>query len=340
LLCSSPAELNGSGNARLPLKLKVALASMDPPIEVFNPRGQDLATIDLVEIFGGLLAECIDPGGTVQTNQVFLPQDAHATLDRWRVRAIDFVESVAAPRGLMEYAQAWASRDPGRAGYEWPRRIPIIELVYGLVHYLKELHDDPEGQVYLEAFTRQLGACEQVSGFKGALIYDPSNQDLSDKSVRDLVRDFLGPIAAEMVQVDEDLIGSFPRNQLSILSIHQSKGLEFPLTIVDVSSDFKSNHRAHAFKRFPSDGGPPHRMEDVMRPHSDLKKDSRQQTDRAFDDLIRQYFVAYSRPQEVLLLVGVEKGGPQGTIPNISTGWTRDGVAHWNKTHTLPMEMI
>ena len=32
--------------------------------------------------------------------------------------------------------------------------------------WLPELHDDPEGQIYLEVFTRQLGAAEQVSGFK------------------------------------------------------------------------------------------------------------------------------------------------------------------------------
>ena len=340
LLCSSPAEFNGSGKPRLPLKLRHALAAFDPPIEVFNPRGEDLSKIDLVEVFGGLLAECIDPGGVIQGSQVFLPQDAHTTLDRWRTRALDFVESAAAPVGLLDYAQSWAMRDPGRTGYEWPRRIPIIDLVYGLVHYLKDLHDDPEGQVYLEAFTRQLGACEQVSGFKGALIQDASNKDLSDKSIRDLVRDFLGPIASDVVQIDEDLIGSFPRGSLSVLSIHQSKGLEFPLTIVDVSSDFNRNHPANAFKRFPSDGGPSHRMEDAMRPHSMLGMESRSQVDRSFDDLIRQNFVAYSRPQEVLLLVGLDKGGPTGNIQNVATGWSRDGVARWSDPKKMPMMMI
>src|SRR5690606_32373344 len=134
--------------------------------------------------------------------------------------------------------------------------------------YLKALHDDAEGQVYLEAFTRQLGACEQISGFKGRLVHDPANDDLSRKSVRDLIRDFLGPIASEMVQVDEELIGSFARDRLSVLSIHQSKALEFPLTIVDVRSDFKTNPPSNALKRFPKAGGAPHRMEDLLRPHS------------------------------------------------------------------------
>jgi DNA helicase-2/ATP-dependent DNA helicase PcrA len=341
LLCASPAEYNSGNKERLPLKLRQALAGKSPAIEVFNPRGQDLSKIGLVEVFGGLLAECIDPGGAVQSSgQVFLVQDTQVTLNRWRQRAIDFVEDAGSPAGLLDYAKAWALRDPGRAGYEWPRRIPAIELVYGLVHYLKDLHDDPEGQVYLEAFTRQLGACEQVSGFKGALIHDPSNLELSEKSVRDLIRDFLGPIASDMVEVDEDLIGSFPRDRLSVLSIHQSKGLEFPLTIVDVSSDFNRNHPASAFKRFPSDGGPPHRMEDIMRAHSALGEESRSQADRAFDDLLRQYFVAYSRPQEVLLLVGLDKGSPTGNIPNVAAGWTRDGISRWADRKSMPLQMI
>jgi DNA helicase-2/ATP-dependent DNA helicase PcrA len=341
LLCSSPAEYNSGNKERLPLKLRRKLVAKTPAIEVFNPRGQALSKIDLVEVFGGLLAECIDPGGAVQSSgQVFLAQDTQATLNRWRQRAIDFVEDHGSPAGLLDYAKAWALRDPGRAGYEWPRRVPAIELVYGLVHYLKELHDDPEGQVYLEVFTRQLGACEQVSGFKGVLIHDPSNTELSEKSVRDLVRDFLAPIAADMVEVDEDLIGSFPRDRLSVLSIHQSKGLEFPLTIVDVSSDYNRNHPASAFKRFPSDGGPPHRMEDLMRAHSALGKDARSQADRAFDDLIRQYFVAYSRPQEVLLLVGLDRGGPGGNIPNVAAGWTRDGISRWADRKSMPILMI
>lgn len=334
LLCSSPADYSSGGNARLPLLLKEKLAAMDPPIEVFNPRGQDLSKIDLVAIFGGLLAECIDPGAAVQST-FFLTQDAQQTLNTWRAAAIGFLEGGHAPAGLYDYAVAWASRDPKRHGYAWPRSLSVIELVYGLVHYLKPLHDDAEGQVYLEAFTRQLGACEQISGFKGRLVCDPANEDLSNKSVRDLVRDFLAPIASELVQVDEELIGSFPRNRLSVLSIHQSKGLEFPLTIVDVGSDFKTNHRAHAFKRFPEDGGSPHRMEDLMRAHSALGKEPRSQRDRAIDDLIRQYFVAFSRPREVLLLVGLKAASHQGRIANVATGYTRDGVPAWNRSTNI-----
>ena len=66
------------------------------------------------------------------------------------------------PADLEDYAMGWVERDPKRKDYEWPKSVSVIDLIYGLVHFFPELHDDPEGQVYLEVFTRQLGACEQV----------------------------------------------------------------------------------------------------------------------------------------------------------------------------------
>lgn len=329
LLCSSPAEYSAGNNPRLPLLLRSVLAAKTPVIEVFNPRGQDLAGIDVVSRFGGLLAECIDPGAAVQATTSGLSQDTINALNGWRQAAVDFVGGAGAPKGLLDYAEGWLDRNPKRFGFEWPRSVSVIELIYGLVHYLPELHNDPEGQIYLEVFTRQLGACEQVGKFKGRLVQDSSNLDLSNASTKELLRDFLGPIASGLIQIDEELIEAFPRSRLSILSVHQAKGLEFPITIVDVGSDFKTKHHAHAFKRHPGGGGPPHRMENEFRAFSPLGKEPRKQIDRAFDDLFRQFFVAFSRPQEVLLLVGLRATLPGGSVPNVATGWDRDGVCQW-----------
>ena len=335
LLCSSPAEFSASNRPRLPLLLRQELSTQNPPILVFNPRGEDISTIDIVERFGGLLLECLDPGGVLEAQTNGISRDAQAVFTRWRQQAINFAQGASA---LLSYALGWANRDPGRKGYEWPKSTTAIELIYGLVHYLPELHDDPEGQVYLEVFTRQLGACEQHGKFDGRIITDPANQGLSDASVKELLRDFLAPIAEGVVGVNEELMDTFPRDRLSILSIHQSKGLEFPLTIVDVGSDFK-DLRAPAFKRMPTAGGPPHRMEDLLRPHSPLGVPGRSQIDRAFDDLYRQFFVAFSRPQDVLLLVGVTPTQPGGRVPNVATGWARNGVCRWAPPK-VPFTMI
>ena len=336
LLCSSPAEFSASDKPRLPFLLRQELGALSPPISVFNPRGEDAATIDVVERFGGLLLECLDAGGVLAGQSSGISRDALAIFTRWRDQAITFAQGPLAPPGLLAYAQGWANRDPNRTGYEWPKSTTAIELIYGLVHYLPELHDDPEGQVYLELFTRQLGACQQLGKFDGRVVTDPTNQGLSDASVKELLRDFLAPIAEGVVDVNEELMETFPRDRLSILSIHQSKGLEFPLTIVDVGSDFK-DLRAPAFKRMPASGGPPHRMEDLLRPLSPLGVPARTQVDRAFDDLYRQFFVAFSRPQDVLLLVGVSPTLPGGRVPNVATGWDRNEVCHWDPNRPFVM---
>ncbi|MBM4366146.1 MAG: DEAD/DEAH box helicase [Deltaproteobacteria bacterium] len=342
LLCSSPMEHGASGKERLPLLLRQELESLSPPIRVFNPRGEDLATVAICEIFGGLLAECLDPGGVIegQTSGILRDQTTgqHRVLSRWRQRGIAFAQGASAPAGLLAFTQGWANRAPIGPGHVWPPRATAIELIYALVHFLPELHDDPEGQVYLEAFTRQLQAAAQVGKFGGVVITDPANAALSDASVKELLRDFLAPLADGLVDVDEELIGSFPRDRLSILSIHQSKGLEFPLTIVDVGSDFKDK-RAPQFKRFPKEGGPPHRLEDLMRVHSPLGVPKRPQVHRAFDDLFRQYFVAFSRPQDVLLLVGVDPTAPSGRVENVATGWDRTGAKRWAGAN-CPIVMI
>ena len=70
-------------------------------------------------------------------------------------------------------------------------------------------------------------------------------------------------------------------------------------------------------------------MEDLLRRYSPLGAETRSQVDRAFDDLFRQFFVAFSRSQEVLLLVGLRPTFPGGAVHNVATGWDRGGVCHW-----------
>jgi DNA helicase II / ATP-dependent DNA helicase PcrA len=334
LLCSSPQDYDFSRqHERLPKVLRDELLRYH--IEIFNPRGQDLTEIPIIQIFGGLLLECLDPGGVLQSQFTNITQGTAATMTEWRRVAVDFVNSADAPDGLFDFAVNWSDRDPKKPGYHFPKNVPVLELVYGLVHFFPELHDDPEGQVYLEVFTRQISACEQVGSFSARVVSDPENPTLSDASVKDLIRNFLAPIASRTIKVNEDLMEAFPRNLLSILSVHQSKGLEFPLTIVDVGSDFRTRHRANAFKRFPTDGGAPHIMEDIFRGYSPLGVPTRNQVDRAFDDLYRQYFVAFSRPQEVILLVGLDGVCPAGTIESVATGWDRTGNCRWNRNAPL-----
>jgi DNA helicase-2/ATP-dependent DNA helicase PcrA len=57
--------------------------------------------------------------------------------------------------------------------------------------------------------------------------------------------------------------------------------------------------------------------------------------DRSFDDLVRKFFVAFTRPQDLLVLVGLgdSQEGPLGKVKNVAAGWTRDESSGslWNQ---------
>jgi ATP-dependent exoDNAse (exonuclease V) beta subunit (contains helicase and exonuclease domains) len=133
------------------------------------------------------------------------------------------------------------------------------------------------------------------------------------------------------VSIDESLLETLPDDRLNVLSIHQSKGLEFPLVIVDVGSKFKTNDIKTQKLRFPKGLDDSITIEDSIRQHSCLGKSDRSEKDRSFDDLTRLYFVAFSRAESVLLLIGLNsaiegytKKNDHFDIPNVALGWSRD----------------
>jgi len=188
------------------------------------------------------------------------------------------------------------------------------------------MQKDIEGIVYLEAITRTLTQSSLFSRYGGQVVFDLSDPD-GVSSVEEAFWNVFAPVASGSIEVNEDLYETLPSDRVNVMSVHQAKGLEFPLVIVDVGSDFKKEYASQAFKRFPDKGAKSHNMEDEFRMCSQLGVSTRSALDRAFDDLVRQYFVAYSRPRDVLLLVGLDSV-KQG-IRNIATGWDRKGRWHF-----------
>jgi len=333
-LCSSPRELDFSGRPRLPLLLRQQLQAANPPMDVFNPRGQELATLRDVQILCGLILECIDPQSLVQRTIQRLPVEVTRVLATWRATAQAYAATNPNPQignwppvvhSLADFVNAWQARRPQRA-QRWERRTSLVDLAYKLVTWIPNFQNDIEGLVYLEAIARTITEAARFSSFGSEIVF--STPELVQRSTRSAIWDIFVPLASGAIDIDEDLLETLPRDRLNILSIHQAKGLEFPFVIVDVGSDFRTNHHTQAFKRFPRNGGGTCSLEDELRPFSPLGVPHRSALDRAFDDLSRHYFVAYSRAQDVLLLVGLNS--VRQSIPNIATGWDRAARWHWS----------
>jgi DNA helicase-2/ATP-dependent DNA helicase PcrA len=324
LLSGSPREYDAQGRPRLPLLLRQALEGLTSPIRVFNPRGEEFHLVEDVQRLGGLLLECLDPGSRIQ-GDMRLPRDVVTVLDEWRRTARVYVATDPPPHrpnGIAQFVDDWQNRR-ARTGRQWPDEVPVAELLYKLATWLPGLVGDVQGLAYLEVFGRTIAEATRI--VQPQVIQDPQ---FADGRIGRLIREIFAPLALGAIDVDEALLETLPGDHLSVFSVHQAKGLEFPMVIVDVGSDFPDNRPA-PFRRYPRSPGLPPNLEDHFRRYSALNPPVRPPLDRAFDDLVRQYFVAFSRPKDLLLVTGLgdQTDGPLRRVKNIATGWTRHGTA-------------
>lgn len=330
-LTYSPKE-STSGNRMLPGLLKKYLSKYKDPVEVFNPRGEDFQSIGVVSIFCGLMLECIDPEGKIQKVNRKIPRLAARNMRRWRDIANDYIKTYPDPNtplSLERFVTLWQVRQAYPEGKKWPKQASLIELAYKLATWIEELQDDIEGLVYLESITKTITQNGFFNEYSAKIYFDTPENEIA--SIEEALWNIFVPIASGGIKLDENLFETLPPNRLNIMSIHQSKGLEFPLVIVDVASRFGKNKAKDSILRFPKNNDKSSLLEDKIRIFSSLGKSDRESKDRSFDDLTRLYFVAFSRAQDVLLLVGLNSSidGYKSkdsylNIPNVALGWSRD----------------
>lgn len=306
-------------------------------LNIFNPRGRALRSIKDVQELLGLLLLCLDPTGD-RTKKVYPTNEAGFFLQQWRSRAKIIIDSNLMPNdngGIKKFVSDWQDVSQDKKNVRFPNDWPALELLFKLITWFPKFQGNPEHQVWLEAITRIISSSGVASPY-GMQLYQ--NEDHCNRSRESFIRDALLPIAENEVDIDEDIMPSVPRNWLQLMTIHQAKGLEFPLTIVDIGSHFSRNHVAQAFLRFPQQPSNVTLMEDDVEAHLLSQLRGRTPLDRSFDDLTRLYYVAFSRPQSILLLVGDEKcltygrgKDLTGSIPNVALGWSRDKAWSWRQ---------
>lgn len=336
VLSFSPKE-SQYGNKSFLHNLRKNLRRLKKPIEMFNPRGIELQDVDIVAIFCGLMLECIDPEAQIQNEDKDIPNLAKRNMNRWRLKAKDYIKlnpEPTSPVSLDTFVTKWQLRQPNpltdKDGnlVEWPERTNLMGLAYRLTTWIEDLQDDVEGVVYLEAITKSI----TQTGFFSKYHSDISNNAGEKKeSILEAIWNIFIPLSTGGIGLDETHLETLPEDRVNVLSIHQSKGLEFPLVIVDVGSMFKTNDIGTQKLRFPKSIKDKITIEDSIRKYSTLGENPRSEKDRQFDDLIRRYFVAFSRAESVLLLVGLNpaiegyvKKNQHFNIPNIALGWSRD----------------
>lgn len=316
--------------ARLPWLLRQELSNRK--IRLFNPRGKALKDIPEVRNLLGTISLCIDPDQSLLNNMAILG-DTKRQIEAWRVDAQNFINTApppTRPHTLAKYVEAWQKGQPQAGGMNsWPNEWPILDLMYKLLAWEPQFQKLPEFQVYLEAMTRSVTQATSFSPYQGRVMHTGDHHKRSRESI---IRDILSPIAENLVEVDEELLTHLPRDHVNVMTIHQAKGLEFPLVIVDVGADFGGDYPKARFKRFPDAASNVTEMEDDLASYSNVGalRMKRSSMERTFEDLIRLYYVAYSRAQTALLFVGNNKLLQYNTkVRNVATYWQQAGNWPW-----------
>lgn len=315
VLTNSPKEISSFNKKRLPFYIRESLSYKDEELIVFNPRGQNIESTEVVSLICGIILMSIDPKSKIQSSIENLPLHTKKSLNLWRKQAQIYMQE-----NDLTYDEREAN-------------INLIELLSDISNQLNDLLlESNENKIYHDVIKETI-----------TQTYDAINND-GILTTQQVFWHILIPIATGAIDIDDDMFEFNLEDNVNIMSIHQSKGLEFDVVIVDVGSDIYNNQKGSSFKRFPVNGGFSYNLDKYLEEYSPLGIDEDLSgRDEAFNDLIRRYFVAYSRPKMLMVLVGLSsmKEGYRGDfqdnikIENIATGWSRDKVWHWEDLNNL-----
>lgn len=339
LIFRSPRERDRSGR-RLPDYVREGLANDPDPILTWNPRGTSARDQRGTALVGGLVLRCLDPDGeAVRAASSRLADEARSTMDAWRgalARHLDGRDATTSGRAHA-FIRAWdAGKHPdGRD------RLPKASAAAFLLDLAGALPDDvidsPEFSIGFGLFLKQAETCRWLYRDAAEVFAASTAASIRHDGAVQMILGLLGPVADGRRRVEDDGPDPLPRDRVPILSIHQSKGLEFPVVIVDAGCF--SSERMFEQVRMPIDGAPEHRYEAMLRPFTPLGDGPpRSVRDLACDDLIRGHFVAYSRARDVLVLAGLDPCAPGASspaVPNLATGWTRDRDRPWARENPM-----
>ncbi len=262
----------------------------------YNPRSKGLLNEDEVMVILGGLLEIIDPDASAQSTIKF--QAIRNTADKWRKA---FNQEASSSADLRKYVDDYAEYIK-RKGPKTPVGVNLLEIFYDLLNFdpLSKWIDDPVKSLHLAVISNVLDAYSNVpvAGKQDVMLgylYTSSepNSGVSLSWRRNFYYSLIGLLANEGLNEAEDELDIVPKGRVPIMTIHQSKGLEFPIVFVyGLSRGIKDDAAARlesAFLPFRRDSSPT-----VSRfPPEDKVK----------QDLIRLFYVAYSRAQYSLILL-------------------------------------
>ena len=292
-------------------------------IPYYNPRSKGLLEDERIQIILGGLLKIIDPDCDAQNKVKF--KAIKEKCEAWRSEFEAFGEQ---NKALGDHVEKYANSIL-RIGPRTSVGVNLLELFYDLLNYppLSDWIDDPEISEKLGTICKTLESYSNVPTFRNTKImlgslYTSSitNKGISFEWRVNFYYSLLGILASEGLNETEDEIENFPKGKVPIMTVHQSKGLEFPVVFVHgLSSDKNIDSTVEiesAFAKF--------RIKTIPIGIDFSKEDKIKQ------DNVRLYYVAYSRSQYALILLTTDNDYKK---PGVGTGGSKNWSIFQNATN-------
>lgn len=279
---------------------------------VYNPRNKSFTEQEEVRALLGAILAIVDParrGAQDPRNPVpkgepglRLEFDAllglHAPLRNWVTSVTSSIKAKAGSNfdsNLQEITYYLLSMEPFNTWQQDPvRRVRLGRLTQLLEAYSSMPVLDPATGMPRPFVTR---------GFLRASVSHPG--EVTGPWLSSFYHLFLGYVLDAGFDDEEEADTICPPGMVPVMTMHQAKGLEFPFVFVGHLGESPKKSAAHEletlFAAYPSN---PARS--FFRPPA---------SERAELDMIRQYYVAYSRAKYALILLGTKQQFGKGTVP-------------------------
>jgi len=274
-------------------------------VPYYNPRSAQAQKDDRLKAMIGALSFIIDPEGFYEDPDARLPRSVPKYIEAARA-ALEAILTDAAYRDLAAYlvrcvdavqASTLEEGKSNRLVREGGRRVTLSHLLYKLLAYEPFATDllDRDGGERLKALNVILSEYESLY-FDGELLLE-KGPDGTAQVARSALYSFYGVLVEGIhdgLNDPEDDEISVQHGAVNVMTIHQSKGLEFDVVFV-----LRPDKQPFL--------GDTHVLEDELYPYISrpTKPALRRSADlRAAEDAIRLFYVAYSRAKALLVLTG------------------------------------
>jgi len=281
-------------------------------ISVYNPRNKGFAEHEEVQLMLAAVARCVDPDGQWAAENVYDYGGFGAQVQEWDDRLTEAFDDPALDTDDLEALIEQVQETVRNAAPDTVLDLSVIDI-YNRVRAQNPFSEwtATDGDV---ARTKRLGKLSQLfdsfEGIANGVTHSRrlarSDDDEFDTVTPRFLGDFYWTFLQYLNSVDlddpEDPYAGTPPEHVRVMTTHQAKGLEFPVVYVasldrDVENVVNYHDDAHT--------NPQPTFADLLAPYCERAPTADVET-RKERDLVRQFYVAHSRAQEKLVLLGTD----------------------------------